>query len=132
MTTITQARNTDPSTSHEAACDAESSGRAQRHRDLVLAALLANPGATSAELGVVVLDRWECARRLPDLRNRGLVRTCEKGQERICRVNGTKALTWWPTELAKAHILTKPAAPIPQGRTMQTAHLDNRQMGLLR
>jgi Mn-dependent DtxR family transcriptional regulator len=47
---------------------------------------------TSAELAAYMgVDRYVTARRLPDLRKRGLVEQCHKT---TCTVNRTPAVTW--------------------------------------
>lgn len=82
-----------PATSKSAAIATEKSGRAAERRKLLLRAVQTRPGRTSAELAVAcTLDRHEAARRLPELREMGLVRN---GEARVCDVQGTKALTWW-------------------------------------
>jgi len=86
------ARGTDPSTSHEAAEQLIQTGTASNQRDACLAVLRQQDGQTSAEIGVMVGDRHMPARRLPDLKKLGLVR---KGEARVCRANGTRAVTWW-------------------------------------
>ncbi|MFW5829721.1 MAG: MarR family transcriptional regulator [Planctomycetota bacterium] len=89
------ARLTDPSTSQEAAAATEASGRAGTHRALCLSAVRAQPGLTAAEIANAVgLERHEPSRRLPELRERGLVRN---GPERQCRIQGTRSITWFPT-----------------------------------
>lgn len=84
-------RRSDPVTSREAAKEAICSGRAATQRGVILEAVRSHPGCTSAELAQ--LTRHAVARRLPELAQQGLVR---RGESRICRANGTKAVTWWP------------------------------------
>lgn len=87
-----RARATDPETSHEAAEAIRS--EADRQADEVLAMLTANPGLTSRELADQYhVDRYMVARRLPELRERGLVTT---GAKRRCRNSQLNAMTWWP------------------------------------
>lgn len=82
-----------PETSKAAAIATEASGRAPTHRAMLLRAVQTRPGRTSAELAVAcALDRHEAARRLPELRQAGLVRN---GEVRVCDVQGTKQMTWW-------------------------------------
>ena len=82
----------DPSTSRDAARNHVASGACQRHRDIVYAAMAANPDCTSAELAEKCgLERHEVARRASDLRTLG---RAVQGYKRICKVNGTKAVTW--------------------------------------
>lgn len=88
------ARRDDPITSQRAAREIESSGKADIQRRKVLTAVQSFPGKTSAELAPLAgLDRYACARRLPELERSGLVR---RGEARICQAHGTAAMTWWP------------------------------------
>lgn len=90
-----RARRTDPWTSHAAAREIESKGRAESHRRLCLAEVQQTPGQTSAEIASRVgIDRNAAARRLPELREMGLV---HNGSEaRTCTIVGSKCITWWP------------------------------------
>ena len=89
-----RARRTDPDSSHAAADRVNKTGKAAVQRAKVFALVEATPGLTSAELAERHReDRSMIARRLPELREKKLVRT----DSRECRVNGSKALTWWPT-----------------------------------
>lgn len=64
------ARRSDPDSSHEAADEHESSGRAEVNRERVLRALRMSWGFTSRELAPVAeLERHEVARRLSELRD---------------------------------------------------------------
>ena len=95
-----RARNTDPASSHEAA-QRQCRGRANSDGMIVLACVKAMPGATSAELALFYgLNRNMVARRLPDLKERGLVfyrlGLDDKRILRKCKVNGTNAVPWWP------------------------------------
>ena len=86
-----RARNTDPSTSHEAATR-QSKGRANSDAIAVLSCVKTMSGATSAELATFYgLDRHMVARRLPDLEASGKVL---RGSVRRCKVRGTNAVTW--------------------------------------
>ena len=93
--TTAHARHTDPPTSHAAAAHVETSGVAASQREAVLDLVRRFPGCTSAELVGGGLDRYQLARRLPELEHRGLVR---KGPQALCRVMGRQAITWWPVE----------------------------------
>ena len=91
---MAHARTQDPVTSHEAAHAMEASGIAAAHRQRCLAAVEATPGLTAAEIAEAVgLDRHEPSRRLPELRDQGLVLN---GDLRICRARGRRSLTWFP------------------------------------
>lgn len=98
-----RARSTDAETSHEAAERENRSGRASRQRARVFAMVEATPGLTSAELAARhVEDRSMVARRLPELRESGLLAENRhtrgaEGMARTCTVKRTTALTWWPT-----------------------------------
>lgn len=87
-------RGTDDVTSHLAAAAITASGARERHCAIVLRAVKLHPGKTSFELSLrCPLDRYEVARRLPDLLATELV---EKGARRRCEVSGKQAVTWWP------------------------------------
>lgn len=86
------ARRTDPESSHIAAAQHESKGKAKANRVLVESYVYRWPGRTSKELAAIAgveLDRWEIARRLPEVEAEG---TIERRQE------GTKELTWHPRD----------------------------------
>lgn len=95
MTSTTHlCRRNDPDTSYAAAVSCTASGRRKTQRELLFAALQRYPGHTSAELARICgIDRYAAARRLPDLRHDGFA---ENGDERICTVQGTLAITWYP------------------------------------
>jgi len=91
-----RARATDPATSHEAALEVEFLGTADTQRRICLAAVLAVPGETAAELAFRHgLERHVPSRRLPELRDAGFIRN---GEARICRVMKRASMTWWPEE----------------------------------
>ena len=91
-----RARSTDPFTSHAAACEAEASGRAGAQREVCLAEVLKNPGKTAAEIAVATgLERHAPSRRLPELRDAGLVMN---GEARVCAVTGRMSITWFPAK----------------------------------
>lgn len=87
------ARGSDPGTSHQAAREHVRSGQHGEQLHAVLKALRGQPGpVTSMELARAAgLDRYACARRLPDLVRAGDV---EQGEARPCRVSGRAAVTW--------------------------------------
>ena len=96
---LARARSSDPFTSHEAAHDAESSGRASAQRQICLGEVLKNPGKTAAEIAVAVgLERHAPSRRLPELRDAGLV---VNGPARVCSVTGRMSITWLPAKEAE-------------------------------
>jgi len=87
-------RASDPSTSEAAALAAERTGSASAQREACLAEVRRTPGRTAAEIAARVgLERHAPSRRLPELREAGLVRN---GEVRTCSEMGSKALTWWP------------------------------------
>lgn len=89
-------RKTDPATSKTAAVNVEKLGIAATHREMLLRAVETGPGRTSGELAVACsLNRHEAARRLPELREIGLVRN---GEARTCSALGTVGMTWWATK----------------------------------
>lgn len=86
-------RKTDPETSFLAEDEINRTGKRQRQQKEVRDAVTLNPGRTSAELAqCCVLDRWQIARRLPEVEVAGRVR---RGGSRRCRVTGRKSITWW-------------------------------------
>jgi hypothetical protein len=93
---MARARNTDPRTSHEAAREAETSGRAATHRAICLEEARKNPGCTAAEIAAATgLERHVPSRRLPELRDAGFV---ENREVRVCRVTGRNSMTWYAVE----------------------------------
>ncbi|WDS36215.1 winged helix-turn-helix domain-containing protein [Pseudoxanthomonas sp.] len=88
------ARSTDPETSFEAAEHMVKSGKAAQQQATTVSAVTANPGMTSHELARhCVLDRYQLARRLPEVESAGRV---IRGEARKCLVTGHRAATWWP------------------------------------
>lgn len=88
-----KARAHDPATSHEAADKVEREGVAGAQRRRCLDLVRARPGMTAGEIQAEL--GFLAHKRLPELRQDGLIRN---GEPRICSVNGTKQLTWWPTD----------------------------------
>lgn len=88
------ARRTDPATSRIAAREVVSEGLLGRQEAAVLQALgRCHKPVTSAELaGTCGLDRYQCARRLPGLREKGRVLS---GAPRKCRRTDRMAMVWW-------------------------------------
>ena len=125
----------DPATSALAAQSVERRGTAHAHRMICLDAVHEWPGRTSAELAELLrlaghdLDRWQVARRLPELlpsrRSTGAV---VQGAPRKCTARGSRAVTWWPVgmagPMASAFVETPPERaearathPAPHGHT---------------
>ena len=70
------------------------SGERLKHAEMVLIALRLHNGSTSAELAeyLVNLDRYQIARRLPELQYNGLIR---KGKPRICGMCNNVCDVWF-------------------------------------
>lgn len=89
-----RARRGDPSSSAQAAERVEASGVAHSQREEILGLVCKYPGRTSAELSTKCsLDRWQVARRLPELAKVGDIR---RGTKRFCGIVLQKCVTWWP------------------------------------
>lgn len=90
-------RYTDPESSHRAGQQLIESGEHAMQKEAVLALVRAKPDSTSrelarlAEMASVPLDRYDIARRLPDLEKDGRV---TRSGMRDCRVTGKRAVTW--------------------------------------
>jgi len=88
------ARNTDPVTSHEAAREILDSGRAAVQRQAAARCVVTNPGRTSLELSRLgELDRYQLARRLPEIESAGLV---FRAGIRRDEQTGRSGVCWWP------------------------------------
>ena len=96
------AATADPATSHEAARHLARTGqltRSMRRTLTVLAAWPASPPTSHELAGRDLRDRYEHARRLADLRERGLV---TNGAARACGITGKQAVTWLVTAAGRA------------------------------
>jgi CRP-like cAMP-binding protein len=94
-----RARRTDPDTSHDAAEDVEREGHASRQREACLRVVRDTPGLTAAEIAQAAgLERHAPSRRLPELRDMGLVRNLD---DRTCTVTRRLSMTWWPVGEAR-------------------------------
>lgn len=93
---VASSRATDPPTSRKAAQAHERGGKAELHRERLLNEVCTGPGRTAVELAQRLdgIDRHEASRRLPELRDRGLV---ESRDPRKCSIKGTSMVTWWAT-----------------------------------
>lgn len=93
-----RARSTDSRSSHEAAASIESSGAGRLQAERVLAALRKYSNSTSRELAKSArLDRYEVARRLPELHTAGLVMRYDVSAITApCAVSGKRAVRWCP------------------------------------
>lgn len=93
---MAHARTTDPATSHATACGVEDSGGAGAQRAACLTEVLKNPGKTAAEIAVATgLERHAPSRRLPELRDAGLLKN---GPARTCSATGRMSITWLPAK----------------------------------
>ena len=87
------ARNTDPITSHMAAAAVVHSDQIAAQRIQMYELVSEYQGRTSMELAELCeFDRYQLARRLPELREKGRV---ESRGMRKCRITGREAMTWW-------------------------------------
>jgi len=94
--TVARSKLGDPRTSEEAAFRAERSF-AKTQRKLCLEEVRRYQGQTSAEIARNAhLERHAAARRLPELAEAGSVK---RGPARVCKVQGTKCVTWWLVSL---------------------------------
>jgi hypothetical protein len=88
------ARNTDPSTSHEAAAEITASGLRAFQQAQTVSAIRAYPGHTMQELAALTgLERYMLGRRVSECETAGLV---VRGIKRKCAVTGRSAEPWWP------------------------------------
>lgn len=79
-----RSRNTDPLSSHRAERQMRSSGAMRGQRLIALELVKQFPGKTSKQLAEVgTLDRYQLARRLPELRAMKLIRGVEIGSEDV-------------------------------------------------
>lgn len=89
-----RARRSDPATSHEAARDVEWTGKAGSQRKACYEYVRRYPGATAAEIAKAIgLERHVPSRRLPELRDAGLIKN---GASRVCGIMARNSLTWLP------------------------------------
>ncbi len=93
-------RTGDPSTSAEAERAHTASGRRDVNAQHLLDLVREFPGRTAVELARLShlpaeSQRHEASRRLPELRDRGLVRN---GKVVVCSESCTRQMTWWPVE----------------------------------
>ncbi len=96
----------DPITSHEAESRHTASGRRQRNADLVYDLATKHPASTAielwdsagAEIQSALKEPQEVRRRLTDLASVGRV---QQGPPRVCRVRGTRQVTWSPVCVKK-------------------------------
>lgn len=89
-----KARTTDPVTSHVAAYNVEASGKASTQRRACLVEVRRHPSQTSGEIAQALgMERHIPARRLPELREAGLIKN---GAQRKCTIMGTLMMTWEP------------------------------------
>ena len=95
---VARSRLGDPRTSERAAFEVERQGWASTQRDKCLREVLRKPGQTAAEIAKAAgLERHAASRRLPELREMGLV---ENRGVRTCTVKERRSIDWWPTKAA--------------------------------
>ena len=83
-----RSRRKDPPSSHRAENEIRGSGAMRGQRLICLTLVEQYPGRTSKELAELgTLDRYQLARRLPELHEMHLVRTTQEGNADI---------RWWP------------------------------------
>lgn len=93
-----RARRTDPASSHAAGEGVERSGIANDQRQVVLTLIKRHPGSTSKQLAAhatqegIKLDRFQIARRCPELIERALV----TDPKTDTRNKPHEELRWWP------------------------------------
>lgn len=103
------ARASDPQSSHEAAAVHTATGKRAAQQARALEAVRAFPERTSAEIASRAgLDRYELARRLPEIRTAGFVENVPDESQpkdatgqfppllRKCNVTGKRAMLWRP------------------------------------
>jgi len=89
---LPRSRGQDPDSSHDAAEAIRRSGALATQQQAILTAVRRWPGLTSLELAArLKFDRYQVARRLPEIETAGKVRRGE-----IKTINRRKHLTWWP------------------------------------
>jgi hypothetical protein len=97
-----RARRNDSTSSHAAADRLERRGRAEAQMRVVLDAVSAHPGRSSRELAALSTPPYEMsaaewyhavARRLPELRRKGLV--ARSGDDLMPEPTSGEALRWW-------------------------------------
>jgi len=90
------AKTNDPVTSWEAGEEIHETGTAQRHVEIILCTLSPHHSLTSAEIAAECeLDRWQVARRLPEMERKNLA---ERWEIRKCAVTNRKCVTWLMSE----------------------------------
>lgn len=88
---VARARTSDPQSSHAAAEQVESSGKAKKHRDRILDLVYEHPGCTTKELVRYLhredledgLDRVELGRRMPELEQAGEIHRTKEGRSEL-------------------------------------------------
>ena len=128
--TAARAANQDPVTSKVAATVVEDSGHADDQRQKVLAVVLAHPmGLTSIEVAPLAhLDRYQAARRLPELAEMGLVAkqpdpTQKDGLAKRA-INGRPSVVWVPVQQGRGAIFS----PANNSQTTHQSNTDTREI----
>jgi hypothetical protein len=93
LSLIPASHRNDPWTSDVAEEEITASGARARQQEIALGVVIQHPGCTSLELAEYCsLDRYQLAKRLPEIRRQGKVKN---GMKRMCRVGNRPAVTWW-------------------------------------
>lgn len=92
---VARARAHDPETSHLAAEQVESSGKADAHRNIIVELIRQHPGSTTGELTqyTTELKHQQIWRRMSELEEMNYV---IHGDKRLCKVNKTLCRPWYP------------------------------------
>ena len=104
-----RARKNDPITSHLAADEQTSSGKATTNMLRIALCVHRNEGHTSRELaGLSAMERVEVSRRLADAEQAGWL---EKGLPRRCEIGRRKMVTWYARPAFRRLVETYPSRP---------------------
>lgn len=120
-----KARRTDPQSSHDAARNVESSGKATKHRDMIIAALKEHGPGTAHEIAKDAgLNNVEVSRKMSELERESFV--VRDHTLAICSITGKK-LTQWMIPLGSVPIPCKKKKP--QGLRCWACRDDDGTMG---
>ena len=116
-------RNTDPSTSHEAAKNVTESGVRQSQAGLLFDHVTSTPGSTAGWYARYTgMTMHQVSRRLADLKNAGKI---QQGEPKM--FHGRPQVTWWPggdpeQQKPRAHCSTCYCfqEPVPDGQMEMT------------
>lgn len=95
LTDVPVSRRTDPSSSYRAEEEINRDGTRAKQQIEVLELIKRFPGYTTLELSRhSLLDRYQIARRAPELEGVGLVKRVKNA--RLCLISRKLACTWYP------------------------------------